>query len=48
MSLEEVQEIRRELAPLASRPEVRELRRRLIIAINRHQLEPPAMPGFMP
>jgi hypothetical protein len=48
MSVDEVAEIRQELLPLSFRPEAHELRRRLVVAINRRQLEPPSVPDFMP
>lgn len=48
MSLEELEEMRRELSQLSSRPEANELRRRLIVAINQKKLTPPDVPRYIP
>jgi hypothetical protein len=48
MTPEDVQEIRRELAAVKGRTEADEVRRRLIVAINRSQLTPPDGPEPLP
>jgi hypothetical protein len=48
MTTEDVMEIRRELSALKSRAEADEVRRRIVVAINRNQLVPPEGPEPLP
>jgi hypothetical protein len=49
LTAEDVQALRQELGPLGARPEAEQLRRRLIVAINKSQLvPPPGMVDWMP
>jgi hypothetical protein len=48
MTTEDVLEIRRELSALKSRAEADEVRRRIVVAINKNQLVPPDGPESLP
>lgn len=48
LTMEDTQEIRRELSMLKSRAEADEVRRRIMVAINRNQLVPPEGPEGLP
>jgi len=48
LTMEDTQEIRRELAQLKSRAEADEVRRRIMVAINKNQLVPPESPEGLP
>jgi hypothetical protein len=46
MTVEDVEELRREMMPILSRPEAQALRQRLIVAVNQDRLRPPEAPGM--
>jgi hypothetical protein len=48
LTMEDTQEIRRELSLLRSRAEADEVRRRIMVAINKNQLVPPESPEALP
>jgi hypothetical protein len=48
MTPEDVQQIRRELSALKSRAEADEVRRRIVVAINKNELVPPDGPEALP
>ena len=45
MTVEDVEELQREMMPILSRPEVHALRQKLIVAVNQDRLRPPKTPG---
>jgi hypothetical protein len=48
LTMEDSQEIRRELVQLRSREEADAVRRRIMVAINKNQLAPPESPEILP